>query len=557
MPAPEGIKPTAAGTLARTPLIHLFVYMADKGLTGTVLFTVPGPTPIESAIHFLKGAPAKVRTGEPVAHLGRVLLEIGLLDDGGLHSSLATLADHGGLHGELLIRTGRIDRAGLVAGLRAQLLRKVAHLYGMPPATEFAYFEDKNLLESWGGPELTPVEPLRLITAAVRSRPDDPVIDATLTRLGATPIRLHEEANAQALQAFAFTPPEQSVVELIRVAPGPLADLEKNGTAPVRVLRFVVYTLLVTRYLDFGVPDVRPVGITRLEGNDGTAVARMRLKPRAALPAEPRSSAPAIDPAFAERRQAILDRAESIDREDYFTMLGVTREAPAADLQKAYFALAKLWHTDRLPVELTDVRDQAGKVFARINEAFETLSNPQRRARYLDLLAEGDARSEAEIVQRILDAANDFQKADVFLKKRDVAHAEKYARRAFDADPTDPDYAALHVQLLLAKRGEGEATHDLIALLDAALEKRDNSERALFLRASLHKRHGEFDSALADLKKVLKINPRHIDAEREVRLFEMRKASGALKKSTAPARSSKPPPDGGGAFPSLGKLFKR
>jgi curved DNA-binding protein CbpA len=547
MPAPEGVPPTASGSLAKTPLIHLFVYLADKALTGSVLFTVPGPTPVENVIHFLKGAPAKVRTGEQVAHLGRVLLEIGLLDDAGLHGSLATLAEHGGLHGELLVRTGRIDRAGLAAGLRAQLLRKIAHLYAMPAETAFAFFQDRNLLDGWGGPELTPVEPLRLVAAAVRQRSDDPVIPATFARLGHTPIRLHEEAN---VQMFAFGPDEQKVVDLIRVAPGPLADLEKAGTAPTRVLHSVVYTLLVTRHLDFGVPDVRPVGVARTEP-DGSAVGRVRLKPRSALPGTPASPGAAANPALAERRRAIVERAENIDKEDYFTMLGVTREAKADELQKAYFTLAKLWHTDRIPAELSDVKDQAAKVFARINEAFETLSNPQRRGRYLEILDAGAIEAEAETVQRILDAANDFQKADVYYKKRDIPSAEKYARRAYEADPTDPDYAALHVQLLVAKRADGEGVRDLVDILDAALERRDNSERALFVRATLRKRQGEWDEALADFKRVLKLNPRHIDAEREVRLFEMRKQSGGLKRSM----SSKPPPEG--AFPSFGKLFKR
>jgi molecular chaperone DnaJ len=62
---------------------------------------------------------------------------------------------------------------------------------------------------------------------------------------------------------------------------------------------------------------------------------------------------------------------------DYFDMLGVSRDVTGEDLKKAYRRLALQHHPDRNP----DNRD-AEERFKEINEAYEVLSNPEKRMRY-------------------------------------------------------------------------------------------------------------------------------------------------------------------------------
>jgi DnaJ-domain-containing protein 1 len=70
------------------------------------------------------------------------------------------------------------------------------------------------------------------------------------------------------------------------------------------------------------------------------------------------SPAPAPRPDLAARRAEIEARAAVVDREDHFQILGVTVEAQADRIQAAYFALAKLWHPDRTPADLQDMKPQ-------------------------------------------------------------------------------------------------------------------------------------------------------------------------------------------------------
>ena len=66
-----------------------------------------------------------------------------------------------------------------------------------------------------------------------------------------------------------------------------------------------------------------------------------------------------------------------IDRKDYYEILGVDRNASDADIKKAYRRLAKQYHPDVNPGDKT-----AEAKFKEVNEAYEVLSDPQKRARY-------------------------------------------------------------------------------------------------------------------------------------------------------------------------------
>jgi tetratricopeptide (TPR) repeat protein len=70
-----------------------------------------------------------------------------------------------------------------------------------------------------------------------------------------------------------------------------------------------------------------------------------------------------------------------------------------------------------------------------------------------------------------------------------------------------------------------------------------------FVRAHLLKRRGQHDKALKHFKKVAKLDPKNLEAAREVRVGTMRQSRG---------RSSAPPPRRDGKRPSLfGKFFKK
>src|SRR5215472_365718 len=106
--APDSLpSPSAEGVLARTPLPHLLIYAHDRELTGTMELATPAGDEVASIL-FIDGQPSKVRTAEPVAYLGRVLLELGFITESALNFSLRKLAEQKKLHGQILVSAGSL-----------------------------------------------------------------------------------------------------------------------------------------------------------------------------------------------------------------------------------------------------------------------------------------------------------------------------------------------------------------------------------------------------------------------------------------------------------------
>jgi DnaJ homolog subfamily C member 7 len=77
-----------------------------------------------------------------------------------------------------------------------------------------------------------------------------------------------------------------------------------------------------------------------------------------------------------EIKKAELELKKS-KRKDYYKILGVEKDANELDIKKAYRKLAIVHHPDKNPDD-----EQAAERFKDIGEAYETLSDPQKRARY-------------------------------------------------------------------------------------------------------------------------------------------------------------------------------
>ncbi len=65
-------------------------------------------------------------------------------------------------------------------------------------------------------------------------------------------------------------------------------------------------------------------------------------------------------------------------KSDYYDILGVSKSASAEEIKKAYRKQALEWHPDRHK----DDKEAAERRFKEINEAYQVLSNPQKRSAY-------------------------------------------------------------------------------------------------------------------------------------------------------------------------------
>ncbi|MBS2015360.1 MAG: DnaJ domain-containing protein [Deltaproteobacteria bacterium] len=683
-PPPAPIAPTAQGSFVKTPFPHLLIYALERGLNGTFELHVGAENVATMLV--VGGAPAKLRTNEGVHYLGDVMVELGLVAVEAHQAALARMQESPRLYGQLLKEMGAVDDMRLEGGVKAQLERKVEHLFSLPSEASYAYYDQVDNLARYGGPP-TPIDPLPILWRGVRQSPAWEHVDATLRRVGGAAVRI--APNAQ-IDRFQFTRAEVGALELLRQRPMRVVDLANAKVIGPSVAQLLVYLLVITKQVDLventataGRPPTAPgAGGTPAAGTQpgqpGQAFARVQLQAKqvarvplvveeapvvrssvdnriaspmpgpipipedvrnpavaqaiapaipqappaptitgmgeggggldfgaggldigamisttinssmppplhtpgeafapapppsshpAAPPSQPAGAAgapssqsiPAAAPLTAEQsslKQKIVERAAQISGQDYFQMLGLDREATPEQVQKAFFNLAKIWHPDRLPPALVDVKDACSKVFTHLTDAQQTLCDPEKRADYMKLLKEGGATPDDQAkIQAVLEAAMEFQKAEVLLRRNDLNGAYEIAKRCLALDPEQADYLAV-VTWIDAQKPEWtgrEKTLEKIAVLDRCIKMNEHCERAYFFRGMLYKRIEEHAKAFKDFKKSADMNPRNLDAAREVRLHNMRGNATSTRPSGRPGKPAAPETLGG----LFGKLFKK
>jgi tetratricopeptide (TPR) repeat protein len=563
--------PSASGTLAKTPLVHLLVYIHDRKLTGTVeLWSSDKRT--TASIRFIVGEPAKVRTNVPGMHLGDVLLDLGYLTERQLTDSISQLqsgkAAGGGklLHGQLLLGKALLDRKKLETALAAQVARKLRAVAPLPPDAMYGFYDGFDGLRGWGGDEEQGYDPIPMLWGVLSAGPPLEHIEAGLAKVGGAPLKLVKDADDARL---ALDETGRKVVEALRARPSSVQELAARTGLPYSQATLVAYLLLITKQVEVLRAQDGPRGMSIPAPGSPTRGATSSNPPAAGRGSKPPSpSTPAASPSgkmrsvqppppatllpeLATRWQEITERASTIDRADYFMMLDLARDATREDVENAFFALAKTWHPDRLPPELAPVRDACSRVFSRMSEAQSTLTDEAKRKQYMGLLADGSGSPETqETVAKVIEAATDFQKAEVCFKRNDLVQAEQWCRKAADADPTQPSYRSLLAWLTALKpeNQSPEKTLEAIKMLDSTIQANSKAEAAYVWRGLLYKRIGKDDVAMRDFQRAVQINPRNIDAAREVRLFQMRasRTSGGEPKEDEAGRPS-----------LLGRLFKK
>ncbi len=537
-------KPVAEGTLSATPFGHVLLSIQKKGLTGTLAVWPEDERPGQDRILFRAGAPAVGRFLDPAADLERAMLGIFARDSGPYAFYEADLVGDG-------------DET-----LRGQ------------------------------------VDVLTLIAQALRgSVPKDAMV-RVIRKLGTERQRIKRSAPVARLKLQSN---EMAFVELMRAEPATAAVLIEQFGDP-KVAQRMVYLLAITESLETYRPISRqklkavsprargadrsssppgarpapgysssmlpptgrrstPPGArdSSLPGGDSVLPSSVSNLPPRTLSGEivaPRDLPPAppsgLSPEHTKRWEEVARVIGMMDRQNYFEMLGVKESAESNQIRKKYMNLAKKWHPDRLAPELSDLRRWVEEIFHLLTVASDTLGDDKKRAEYQKTVMQGGGTPESERkLNVVVEAAINFQKVDVLVKRKRYDEAMRICDHAMAAVRKEADYPAMKAWILLLRDGveEEEVADEIRSLLRKTFSLNADHVHGHFVRAHFLKRLGNHDKALRHFKKVAKLDPKNLEAAREVRIGVMRRAKG---------RTSAPPPGANGKRPSIfGKLFKK
>jgi tetratricopeptide (TPR) repeat protein len=211
--------------------------------------------------------------------------------------------------------------------------------------------------------------------------------------------------------------------------------------------------------------------------------------------------------------------------QDFFDVLNVKRDADANAVKIAYLKAARSYHPDTVPPGAPEaLLKLKADIFALIGEANRTLSDVALKANYLAELAAGGVGEKVD-VEKLLRAEEQFQKGRVLVQNRKYADAVKLFEDAVANNADEAEFYAWrgYAKYLASSDRKGPVQHEALRDVNLCVAKNPNVAAAYFFLGSIQKTNGDEKNALVNFKKCVALDPRHIDAAREVRNMTQKK----------------------------------
>ena len=202
-----------------------------------------------------------------------------------------------------------------------------------------------------------------------------------------------------------------------------------------------------------------------------------------------------------------------------FEILGLKRDSDPGAVKMAYLKAARSYHPDTVAPGSTEVFAKLkADVFALISEANNTLSDPARRKEYTAELDAGGTGSKVDM-EKIFRGEEVFQKGRILVQARKYSDAVKMFEEAVTCNPDEPEFYAWRGYAKHLQASDKKAVErDVLKDINFCVSKNPNVASAYYFLGFVAKAHGDEKTAMTNFKKCVALDPKHIDAQREVRV---------------------------------------
>jgi hypothetical protein len=225
-------------------------------------------------------------------------------------------------------------------------------------------------------------------------------------------------------------------------------------------------------------------------------------------------------------------KLKKMDEMDFFEILEVKRDITPAQLQTVYFTLAKKYHPDRLKARVSIPTKDAERFFARITEAYNTLSNAQLRKEY-EFKTSKEASAHEAMMKKIVESERVYLDGKALLNKNMFPEAIEKIRQAIELYDQEPEhYVSLAWATFrqAAKEGKNAKIPEAKKMLVEAYNKEYFMSDVSYYLGMISKHEGKLDQAAGYFRKCISVDSNHALAMSELRFVEKKLAEQPGKK---------------------------
>ncbi len=529
------------GRLQDEPLPIILHQLHQEKATGVLrIETRVGP----HEVYAREGFPVAVKLPGSAEQIGKVLVEMGIIDEETHKRTVAAPPPAGMRYGDWLVDQKLVSPDHMKLALKAQVRRKLHRLFFLSEG-QFQ-FQTGSHQQGIQKEESLKIHPARAIYQGVRSAWNAERLAGALFLLDGRAIKCTLDETAVA--RYGVGQEDLKIAELLRKGFWTVPDLVEASGLQIQPVHALVYAFYVTEALEVKgadeVPRLRKRSETPVSGpvpvhvtspvSAPVPVSRTPTPPRGEvqrpitannIPAMPAASPGIAPPSNDPVRKEIESKAKVVETEDLFSVLGLPQTASRDQVKNAYFEAAKRYHPDRMTsMGLEALRPDVEKIFRRVSEAYGTLYDDTRREEYKKTMGKPKAEESPEAhakAMKMLEAEMAFRRGEVFLRKNDYVNAIRELELSVSGNPTEGEHLAwlTWARVCAAQMPWTEAKARFVE----ATKLSPRCARAFYFVGLAYKETNEHDRALQAFKKAHELDPRLIEAEREMRLINMRK----------------------------------
>jgi tetratricopeptide (TPR) repeat protein/CheY-like chemotaxis protein len=220
-------------------------------------------------------------------------------------------------------------------------------------------------------------------------------------------------------------------------------------------------------------------------------------------------------------RRMLFGERDHLAEASHYEILGVGAEVSPEDLKQAYFRQAKRFHSDSFSgVELGSGRRVAEELFSKVNEAYQVLSDKEKRGEY-DVFLDRKSKGLPTDVGQILRAESIFQKGELLFKAGKWEDAEALFREAIALNHSEAEFHAYLGMAMFKSRGRAD---EAMQQVEKALQLDPRLRSGALFAAQLLAELGDVERGRTLLRRAVEKDPDFADGKNLLRTLREKPA---------------------------------